>query len=220
MEELGRELIHGRRIVLAELDREWRAALPAELEWITVLLVADADRVPDDAVRGLARTALARRCAWVSTWGIGCERVHDLFDDEYLAAPEGRPFLMSDWHADASLPSALYYGLVGAFPTGEASYAEARASTIVLLVQPAYANVVRRLVADQSWLHDLVMREDAGDGIHATWSRRLGPVTVLAFRDGRSIVSLGRRDRPALVELGWTRWRPNFVRFPRRRRLS
>jgi hypothetical protein len=51
--------------------------------------------------------------------------------------------------------------------------------------------------------------------VHATWSRRLPGVTVLAFADHSYILMLGSRNKPPLAELGWTKSRPNFVRFPR-----
>jgi hypothetical protein len=51
--------------------------------------------------------------------------------------------------------------------------------------------------------------------VHATWSRRLPGVTVLAFADRSYHLMLGSGDKPPLAELGWAKWRPNYVRFPR-----
>ncbi len=49
-------------------------------------------------------------------------------------------------------------------------------------------------------------------------SASFGPLTVLFFKDGSCTLMLGWGDGPPLVELGWRRWRPNFIGFPRWRR--
>jgi hypothetical protein len=59
-----------------------------------------------------------------------------------------------------------------------------------------------------------------GDGeIHATWSRQVGPVTILAFGDRSYTLILRADHKPPLLEIGWSGWRPNFISFPRWRPL-
>jgi hypothetical protein len=50
--------------------------------------------------------------------------------------------------------------------------------------------------------------------VHTTWSKVLDPLTILAFGDHSYTVMFGSAHKPPLLEVGWTRWRPNFIAFP------
>jgi hypothetical protein len=56
---------------------------------------------------------------------------------------------------------------------------------------------------------------DEGMSVNATWSRNVGPVTILAFGGQSYTVMIGSKHKPPMIEIGWARWRPNFVSFPR-----
>jgi hypothetical protein len=47
-----------------------------------VCLLCDAQRAPDSSIRTLARLLVEQGTAYFSVWGPGCERMHDLFDQE------------------------------------------------------------------------------------------------------------------------------------------
>lgn len=51
--------------------------------------------------------------------------------------------------------------------------------------------------------------------VNASWSRDFGPVTILAFGDRSYTLMIGSGRKLPMIEIGWARWRPNFVRFPR-----
>jgi hypothetical protein len=51
--------------------------------------------------------------------------------------------------------------------------------------------------------------------VNATWSRNIGPVTILAFGDRSYTVMIGSSHKPPMIEVGWARWRPSALRFPR-----
>jgi hypothetical protein len=55
--------------------------------------------------------------------------------------------------------------------------------------------------------------------VHATWSKRFPGLQILAFADHTYLIDIGRDDKPPLVTIGWDRWWPDSIRFPRWRRL-
>lgn len=151
----------GREVVLIELGDAWRWPVEAGIEWFTAFIAADARAVSDETIRALAASMLRSRCAYVCTWGPDCERVHDRFDDEYLAAPSHRwdarvpwskelPFLVTTWHAREPLPSALWFALY-ATPTEDGYYTD-RTPTFVALAGPRYRSEVRALLLDRERL--------------------------------------------------------------------
>ena len=59
-------------------------------------------------------------------------------------------------------------------------------------------------------------RPEPDNLVHATWYREFPwGVTILAFRDHSYLIDIGRRDKVALVEIGWDRWHPNFIELQR-----
>jgi hypothetical protein len=56
--------------------------------------------------------------------------------------------------------------------------------------------------------------------VQATWNRRLRGVHILAFMDRSYFIEFGADHKPPWMTLGWSRWRPNGVRFPRRSRRA
>jgi hypothetical protein len=111
------------------------------------LLVA-ATAVVDDAplIRRFAADAVASGCAFVCTWGQGCEHVHDLFDGASIGADR---FVMSTSHADDSLAETLHFALVYALPE---EVSDSAASAAILAVEQPWIPEVRRLVSDQEEL--------------------------------------------------------------------
>jgi hypothetical protein len=63
------------------------------------------------------------------------------------------------------------------------------------------------------------MSDDDEDLVHATWSRRFPLISVLAFADRSYTITIGSRRKPPLLQLGWYRWWPTSLGFPRWRRL-
>lgn len=151
-EELGQERIHGRRIVLGRLGHDWRLPAPPPV-WFTLFVAADAAVVDAEVLWAFAEEALLHRCAYVSTWGPGCERLHDVFDDVFLdqhPKADGDPFLMTTWHTDEPLGTALWFGLTQTIPTHSSkSYEDAAASVIVVAADDDRYDAVRELLLDQ-----------------------------------------------------------------------
>lgn len=107
-------------------------------------------------VRRFAAEAIESGCGYICSWGEGCELVHDVFDEAAIAVDR---FVMSTWHADDSLASALYFSLTDAYPD-EDEFPDAAEAAIVLAVEEPWIEDVRRLVADQDELARLCLSEE------------------------------------------------------------
>ena len=82
--------------------------------YFIAMLVWDAERAGDREVLPLARKLINAGCACIWCWGGGCERVHDLFDEAWVADvvdDETENVLMTTWHADETLDSFIYFAL-------------------------------------------------------------------------------------------------------------
>jgi hypothetical protein len=68
----------------------------------------------------LARMLLDAGCVYFCCWGPGCERVHDIVDEEYarggLSVSDDGSTVMTTWHDDESLEESAWYSLNVAFP--------------------------------------------------------------------------------------------------------
>lgn len=96
-----------------------------------LLLVCDASVWSVDEVSGLARLALLSGMHWFAAWGPGCERVHDVVDEEIVAlgieeedrkagargtGPRG--LVMTTWHDDEPLSETVEFFWTCASPSG------------------------------------------------------------------------------------------------------
>jgi hypothetical protein len=153
VEEVGVERVHGRPIRLFQLA-EWMWHDPDVDGPFTLFVAASTNSDRDVAAIGrFAAEAVASGCGFVCTWGEGCQRVHDLFDEAAISA--GR-FVMSSWHAEESLAEALYVTLVNSIPEQVTNAAD---SAAILAVEAPWIADVRRLVANQDELARLWVAE-------------------------------------------------------------
>jgi hypothetical protein len=56
--------------------------------------------------------------------------------------------------------------------------------------------------------------------VRATWSRRFLGVQILAFADHTYEIDFGSNKKPPLLVLGWCRWYPCTLDFPRFQKLG
>jgi hypothetical protein len=91
---------------------QWPTSIDLGVPRFRLFLACDATDVPEDALSAIAERALASGATYIVIWGPGCERVHDIFDEQdvamRLAAPE-RHHIITTWHADESLDAALWF---------------------------------------------------------------------------------------------------------------
>jgi hypothetical protein len=119
------------------------------------LLVADTAQVATDALSAFSRDLLRAGCSYFCAWGPGCERAHDLFDQECLFTPA---VIMSTWHADDTLDDALWYFLRATFP--DDAYWDTTRSALAVVVGDAHwaAHVERRLRDIPSLADDVLQK--------------------------------------------------------------
>ena len=71
-------------------------------------------------VARLARMLLDAGCVYFCCWGPGCERLHDVIDEEYskdgLSVHDDESTIMTTWHDDQSLEESVWFALNVAFP--------------------------------------------------------------------------------------------------------
>ena len=154
MDDVGVDQVHGRRIRLFELSA-WAWQEPHVTPFI-LLVAADASGRDRVQIQRFATDAIMSGCGYVCAWGEGCELVHDVFDEAAAAVDR---FVMSTWHAEESLASALYFALTNAHPD-EDEFPDADEAAVVLAVEAPWIEEVRRLVADQDELARLGISEE------------------------------------------------------------
>jgi hypothetical protein len=87
-----------------------------------LFLAMNSNDIDDDSVLQGARNLFSKGLASLCTWGPGCERLHDLFDDEadqINLELSGDDVIMTTWHADEPLEDALWFFARTAFVTGK-----------------------------------------------------------------------------------------------------
>jgi hypothetical protein len=160
MEAVGIERLFGRPLFLTRLT-DWRWE-PCNCDRFTLLIAADASTVTDAAIRAYAYAALTDGCDYLCAWGPDCERVHDRFDDTHLGleTQSPQPMMISTWHADETLPEALYFALTLAFPDSDATRSRDDRAPVVLAVAEQWIEEVRALIGDQDELNRLFTERD------------------------------------------------------------
>ena len=86
--------------------------------YFALFLAMDARGIRDIAILDLARAMLKKGLACLCSWGPGCERVHDLFDEAMwpeIPNPTDGNVIMTTWHSNEPLKYALWYFAHAAF---------------------------------------------------------------------------------------------------------
>ena len=87
-------------------------------------------------------------------WGPGCEKFHDIVDEQIVAnelderssgAPTEADTVMTTWHQDESLEEALDFFVTRAHPTNGLE-PDSGACVAICVNSPEWAQVVRRLL--------------------------------------------------------------------------
>ena len=126
-----------KEIVVLELadPGQWPEAAHASRPHL-LLLCWNADRASSANIYSLAERALAQGAVYVCSWGVDCERVHDVFDEAIVgdgSGPIERLNVTTTWHEDESLEEVVEYALssarlgteAGALPIVAATIADA-----------------------------------------------------------------------------------------------
>ena len=91
-------------------SRQLNSKLAAECEGFGCAVAWDSRDVSAERIAEFANTLILTGCAFVGFWGPGCERAHDIFEEEEAGDANiisDGPVIMSSWHAQDSWLEAL-----------------------------------------------------------------------------------------------------------------
>ena len=77
-----------------------------------LFLACDVEALPVDILSLAARAMLRSGAAYICVWGPGCERFHDIIDEEHVWQHVNgldQPDIVTTWHAQESLDQALWF---------------------------------------------------------------------------------------------------------------
>jgi hypothetical protein len=100
-----------------------------------LLVAADTSGQSDRDLYVFGSAMVAGGLSYFCAWGPGCERLHDLVDDAFIAEsrdPEQEFTLMTTWHDNEPLSDAIHFCLEHAAPEG--TFAEGCSSTVLAVV--------------------------------------------------------------------------------------
>jgi hypothetical protein len=141
---IGRDPVSARDLFVASLASTGDVAdvLTLPSRYFVCLLAWESTSRSDTEILEFMRTLVKAGCVYLCSWGPGCERVHDLFDEADLERSSEGPFAMSTWHADEPLAEAVWFALFNAYP--DDAFFDGCASTIGITIGSAeWAREVR-----------------------------------------------------------------------------
>lgn len=131
------------------------AAFDSKGRYFVTMLVWDAKNATDDEITTLSRKLIDAGCAYLCCWGTNCERVHDLFDSEWIANvfdDHSDDTIMTTWHADDTLDEFINFSLVHTEPTNK--YQNDCRSVVALVIDDAdHASKIQNVFANPSQLY-------------------------------------------------------------------
>ena len=88
--------------------------------YFVAMLVCDARNLSANVISTAARKLIDDGCAYFCCWGNDCERVHDIFDEEWVGngfvdAPDDT--IMTTWHANETIEQFIEFSLLHTQPT-------------------------------------------------------------------------------------------------------
>ncbi len=99
---------------------ELATQLPAQPSRFILFLAADTSTLDTQLMFEAADRLLGAGAVYVCCWGPGCERAHDIFDEQAIERYGDAPgVIMTTWHAKESLREAVWYAVNSAFADDE-----------------------------------------------------------------------------------------------------
>lgn len=111
----------------------------------------DARFASTQEICSLARYLLDAGCVYFCCWGPGCERVHDIIDEEYAgdgtSISNDASTIMTTWHNDETLDEAVWFALNAAFPD-DRFFENARALVGICIGNATWSSRIAEVFAD------------------------------------------------------------------------
>ena len=150
-EHIGYDSSSDRKLFLLEVSStgEIPKRLLVTSPHFAVLVLADGAALSNKQIGHLASTLIDSGAVYLSTWGVDCERMHDLFDEVLIGDGTGdQEAIITTWH-DEPLDDALFSFLRTTSPAEEYS-GSCRSSIVVIVGMPNVRASVRRVLQDPS----------------------------------------------------------------------
>lgn len=112
----------GRSLMLQTIQTpdEFPDEFTAPSRYFVAMLICDGTRLADKDVFALSRRLIDAGCAYLCCWGRDCERIHDLFDREWIDNgfdPESSDTIMTSWHTNDPLDDLIEHAIWFTEPT-------------------------------------------------------------------------------------------------------
>ena len=144
--ESGRSLLLHAVATPGDLSSDFKA--PSK--YFVAMLICNAPGFTNNDLAILSRKLIDAGCAYLSCWGQDCERVHDLFDTEWIDNgfdPGSSGTIMTTWHTDDSLDDFIEYAIWFTEPTDE--YQKECRSLVAIVIDDVHAsNRIREVFND------------------------------------------------------------------------
>lgn len=131
--------------------------------YFVALIVCDATAMPSENIAKCAQSLLKAGCVYFCCWGPGCERVHDIVDEQYLesgySVQDDESVVMTTWHNDESLEEATWFAVNVAFPD-DRFFDECKAVVAVCIGNTEWEATIKTAFADPPALIARVVAED------------------------------------------------------------
>jgi hypothetical protein len=151
LDRIGEDELTGRELFVVDVEhaQDLPAEFPLRSKHFACLIAWDASTVSVAIIAQVARKLLDAGAVYICAWGSGCERLHDIFDEEIVGSdpPATLPPIMTTWHTDEPLDDVIWFLLRTAWP--DDVYAETCLSSLGIAIGSAcYATAMRVAFAD------------------------------------------------------------------------
>lgn len=119
--KVGYEKTSQRQLWMATVDEfaDISALSFSPLGHFVCLIAADASSASVEGIYDASACLLDAGVSYICCWGPDCELVHDIFEEAEVGpnpAPETESVVMSTWHTNESLDSALWFAVYSTIP--------------------------------------------------------------------------------------------------------
>jgi hypothetical protein len=153
-DKFGREIIF---ISVSKIDEFDFKSLPQISKYFT-LFIANNNEVDVGEYSRKANSLIKSGLAYICAWGNGCERIHDIFDEEnvYIEIEEklttdDENVIMTTWHQNEFIEEALYFFLFNTSPTEKYS-SECKTALVLLIGISEETNKIKMYLENQDLL--------------------------------------------------------------------
>jgi len=117
----GTDVITDRRLFSLNLGKpsDLAQALQLNSKRFVCLLAWDTTDISSDDVGAFVATLLEQGAVYFCCWGPGCERTHDIIDEEIHSKgidENNESVIMTTWHDNEELTEAIEFSLLSAIP--------------------------------------------------------------------------------------------------------